>query len=68
MAARARSLGRSLQGIRGSFEGFSRDADGTALIEYSLKGSEAPNRIVRARMVVGPMAPIRVWRQRLCRM
>ncbi|MCZ8270822.1 MAG: geranylgeranyl diphosphate reductase [Beijerinckiaceae bacterium] len=48
---RARMAGATR--VRGSFESVSRDADGTALIEYSLKGSQAPNRIVRARMVIG---------------
>jgi geranylgeranyl diphosphate/geranylgeranyl-bacteriochlorophyllide a reductase len=48
---RARSAG--VERVRGSFEAIAQDADGTALVQYALKGQDGPPVTVRARMVIG---------------
>jgi geranylgeranyl diphosphate/geranylgeranyl-bacteriochlorophyllide a reductase len=50
---RERAAASGVQRARGSFERLDRDADGCALITYSLKGDAAEPRTVRARMVIG---------------
>ena len=49
---RERAANAGAERLSGTFEGFSRDSDGTAIISYRKKGEEAVSQ-VRARFVIG---------------